>query len=143
MAHLHNLTILSDLRIFFSENDKNRAINAIMRVMEYTMKKTDKAIEMVKYAIKRGIRFDYLLVDSWFTCADFVRLITSRHIKCHLLGMIKLGKTKYHTLTLYISLVYYGGILFGYYLQSSSSTRKIRFSFFSFSIILSLVHSTF
>ena len=67
------------------------------RIKEYTMKKTDKAIEMVKYAIKRGIRFDYLLVDSWFTCADFVRLITSRHIKCHLLGMIKLGKTKYHT----------------------------------------------
>ena len=67
------------------------------RVKERTMKKTDKAIEMVKHAIKRGIRFDYLLVDSWFTCADFVRLITSRHIKCHLLGMIKLGKTKYHT----------------------------------------------
>jgi hypothetical protein len=68
------------------------------RVKEYTMKKTEKAIEMVKYAaIKRGIRFDYLLLDSWFTCADFVRLVTSRHIKCHLLGMIKLGKTKYHT----------------------------------------------
>ena len=60
------------------------------------MKKTDKAIEMVKYAIKRGIRFDYLLVDSWFTCADFVRLIISRRVKCHLLGMIKLGKTMYH-----------------------------------------------
>ena len=28
---------------------------------------------MVKYATKRGIRFDYLLVDSWFTCADFVK----------------------------------------------------------------------
>ena len=67
------------------------------RIKEYTMKKTDKAIDMVKYAIKRGIRFDYLLADSWFTCADFVRLITSRHIKCHLLGMIKQGKTKYHT----------------------------------------------
>ena len=61
------------------------------------MSKIDKAIEMVKYAIKRGIRFDYLLIDSWFTCADFVRLITSRHIKCHLIGMIKLRKTKYHT----------------------------------------------
>ena len=71
--------------------------NVEERIREYTMKKTDKAVEMVKYAIKRGIRFDYLLMDSWFTNADFVRLITSRHIKCHLLGMIKLGKTKYHT----------------------------------------------
>jgi hypothetical protein len=61
------------------------------------MKKTDKAIEMVKYAIKRGIRFDYLLIDSWFTNVSFVRLITSRHIKCNLLGMIKLGKTRYQT----------------------------------------------
>ena len=67
------------------------------RVKEYTMSKIDKAIDMVKYAIKRGVRFDYLLIDSWFTCADFVRLITSRHIKCHLIGMIKLGKTWYHT----------------------------------------------
>ncbi len=67
------------------------------RIDEYKMKKTDKAIEMVKYAIKRGIRFDYLLIDSWFTNADFVRLITSRHIKCNLLGMIKLGKTRYNS----------------------------------------------
>ena len=67
------------------------------RINEYTMKKTDKAIDMVKHAIKRGIRFDYLLMDSWFTNADFVRLITSRHIKCNLLGMIKIGKTRYQT----------------------------------------------
>ena len=79
----------------FSEDHSGEAVEE--RIREYTMKKTDKAIEMVKYAIKRGIRFDYLLVDSWFTNADFVRLITSRHIKCHLLGMIKLGKTKYDT----------------------------------------------
>ena len=79
----------------FSEDHSGEAVEE--RVREYTMKKTDKAIEMVKYAIKRGIRFDYLLVDSWFTNADFVRLITSRHIRCHLLGMIKLCKTKYRT----------------------------------------------
>ena len=79
----------------FTANNTGQSVEE--RIKEYTMSKIDKAIEMVKYAIKRGVRFDYLLVDSWFTCADFVRLITSRHIKCHLLGMIKLGKTKYHT----------------------------------------------
>ena len=79
----------------FAENHAGQAVEA--RVNEYLMKKTDKAIDMVKYAIKRGIRFDYLLVDSWFTSTKFVRLITSRHIKCHLLGMIKLGKTSYAT----------------------------------------------
>ena len=79
----------------YSKDHSGEAVEE--RIKEYTMSKIDKAIEMVKYAIKRGIRFDYLLIDSWFTCADFVKLITSRHIKCHLIGMIKLGKTKYHT----------------------------------------------
>ena len=44
-------------------------------------------------AMERGVRFDYLLVDSWFTNTKRVRFISSRHIKCHLLGMIKLGKS--------------------------------------------------
>ena len=79
----------------YSKDHSGEAVEE--RVKEYTVSKIDKAIEMVKYAIKRGIRFDYLLIDSWFTCADFVSLITSRHVKCHLIGMIKLGKTKYHT----------------------------------------------
>jgi len=79
----------------FSEDHADKAVED--RVREYDMKKTGKAIEMVKYAIKRGIRFDYLLIDSWFTNADFVKLITSRHIRCNLLGMIKIGKTRYQT----------------------------------------------
>lgn len=72
----------------FSENHDGQAIKE--RTDEYLMKKTDKAI-------KRGIRFDYLLVDSWFTNSDFVKLITSRHIHCNLIGMIKIGKTRYQT----------------------------------------------
>ena len=79
----------------YSKDHSGEAVEE--RVREYTMSKIEKAIEMVKHAIKRGVRFDYLLIDSWFTCADFVRLITSRHIKCHLIGMIKIGNTKYHT----------------------------------------------
>lgn len=65
------------------------------RIDEYTQNKIQKAIEMVKRAIKEGIRFDYLLVDSWFTCTDIVRFIKSRHVRCHFLGMIKMAKTKY------------------------------------------------
>ena len=79
----------------YNENHTGQEVGE--RIGEYTMKKTDKAIEMVRYAIRRGIRFDYLLMDSWFTNTDFVRLITSRHIKCNLLGMIKIGKTRYRT----------------------------------------------
>ena len=67
----------------------------IGRINEYTQNKIQKAIDMVKRAIKEGIRFDYLLADSWFTCTDIVRFIKSRHIRCHYLGMIKMSRTRY------------------------------------------------
>lgn len=53
-------------------------------------------IEMIKRIISRKIHFDYILADSWFACAEVIKFVTSRHIKCHYLGMIKIGKTKYH-----------------------------------------------
>ena len=65
------------------------------RIEEYTQKKIQKAIDMVRRAIKEGIRFDYLLSDSWFTCTDIIRFVKSRHVRCHFLGMIKMAKTKY------------------------------------------------
>jgi len=65
------------------------------RIGEYTQSKIQKAIEMVKHAISQGIRFDYLLADSWFTCTEIVKFIKSRHSCCHYLGMVKMAKTKY------------------------------------------------
>jgi len=51
---------------------------------------------MVKRAIRHGIRFDYLLADSWFSNARLMKFIRSRHIGCNYLGMIKINaKTKY------------------------------------------------
>ena len=52
-------------------------------------------ISMIRICITNGVRFDYLLVDSWFTCYQLVAFIKSRRIGCHLLGMIKMGKTNY------------------------------------------------
>lgn len=70
------------------------------REKAYDMSKLELAKEMIKRAIRKGIKFSYVLADSWFTNKDIVRFIHSRHIKCHWLGMIKVGengKTKYHT----------------------------------------------
>lgn len=67
------------------------------RIEDYWKKKTDKLQEMVRRAIKNGIRFDYLLVDSWFTNIPLVKFILSRHIGCHLLGMVRMGNTLYHS----------------------------------------------
>ncbi len=48
-------------------------------IKEYTMKYIDKAIEMVKYAIKRGIHFDYLLLLCGVLCIDLLILYHSCH----------------------------------------------------------------
>jgi len=78
---------------YSKEREDGQAVHK--RIGEYTQNKIEKAIEMVKNAIAEGIRFDYLLADSWFTCTDIIKFIKSRHMYCHYLGMIKMGKTKY------------------------------------------------
>jgi hypothetical protein len=65
------------------------------RVSEYFKTKTEMLIEMIRKAISEGIRFDYLLTDSWFTNFELIKFITTRKIKCFFLGMIKNGKAKY------------------------------------------------
>lgn len=70
------------------------------REQAYDMSKIELAKQMIKRAIRKRIKFRYVLADSWFTNKEIVRFIHSRHVKCHWLGMIKVGengKTKYHT----------------------------------------------
>jgi len=67
------------------------------RKKEYFMSKGKKLIEMVRRAIKAKVRFEYLLVDSWFTCTDLVDFICKCHKQFHLLGMAKMGNIKYAT----------------------------------------------
>jgi len=65
------------------------------RKQEYFTTKIESMLEMVKVAIGKGIMFDYMLVDSWFTCFALVKFVVTRRIGCHLLGMAKMGKTRY------------------------------------------------
>ena len=70
------------------------------REQKYDISKIELAKQMIKRAIRHGIKFSYVLADSWFTNKEIVRFIHSRHIKCYWLGMIKVGeksKTKYNT----------------------------------------------
>ena len=54
-------------------------------------------LDMVKEAIQNNVPFEYLLVDSWFTCTELVDFVYRRYKKFHLLGMAKMGNTKYTT----------------------------------------------
>jgi hypothetical protein len=77
--------------------DRDKESHAAMRKDEYFMSKGVKLIEMVKKAIQAKIKFEYLLVDSWFTCTDLVDFVCKCHKQFHLLGMAKMGNTKYIT----------------------------------------------
>lgn len=65
------------------------------RIKEYDQSKIALMMEMIRRVIKHKIHFDYILADSWFACAEIIKFVTSRHTKCHYLGMIKMGATKY------------------------------------------------
>lgn len=65
------------------------------RVNDYHLSKIESMIKMIRLAITKGIRFDYVLTDSWFTCFELIQFIVTRRICCHFIGMIKMGKTRY------------------------------------------------
>ena len=93
---LYHLTIQIWNKVRVRSDHKESPVEA--RVSEYKQSKIHMMIVMITRAIRKGVRFDYVLADSWFTCSEVIRFIRSRHIKCHYLGMIKIGekgKTKY------------------------------------------------
>lgn len=47
------------------------------------MSKVELAKQMIKRAIRKGIKFKYVLADNWFTNKELVRFTHSRHIKYH------------------------------------------------------------
>lgn len=69
--------------------------NGRERVDDYFLSKINSMINMIRMAISKGLRFDYVLTDSWFTCFELVKFIVTRRIGCHFMGMIKMGKTRY------------------------------------------------
>ena len=79
------------------ERQRNKDSHISKRKNEYFMGKGVKLLEMVKDAIQNKIPFDYLLVDSWFTCTELADFVCRCHKKFHLLGMARMGNTQYVT----------------------------------------------
>jgi hypothetical protein len=90
----YGLTPAQAKKRFSKKRDKSS--KGSERTNDYFLSKIDSMINMIRRAISKGIRFDYVLVDSWFTCFELVKFIVSRRTKCHLIGMIKMGKTRYN-----------------------------------------------
>ena len=89
--------LTSDQRKQRYERERDKESHIAKRKDEYFMSKGKKLLDMVKNAIRNKVPFEYLLVDSWFTCTELVDFACRRHKKFHLLGMAKMGNTKYMT----------------------------------------------
>jgi predicted nucleic acid-binding Zn finger protein len=66
------------------------------RAKEADNTKIESALRMFWRAISQGIKVDYILMDSWFTCEAFIKAV--RRVKkqtVHLIGMYKTPKTKF------------------------------------------------
>ena len=79
------------------ERQRDKDSHISKRKNEYFMGKGGKLLKMVKDAIQNKIPFDYLLVDSWFTCTELADFVCRCHKKFHLLGMARMGNTQYVT----------------------------------------------
>lgn len=71
--------------------------HAAKRADEYFQSKIAMVIEMIKRVIRDGVKFDYVLADSWFVCKELISFCKSRRCKINFLGMIKMGTTQYET----------------------------------------------
>lgn len=76
---------------YSKSSNKDERVN--VRKAEMFESKIGNAIKMLRRAVVEGICFDYLLVDSWLPCTDLLQFISSRHLKCNLISMIKIGET--------------------------------------------------
>jgi predicted nucleic acid-binding Zn finger protein len=69
---------------------------SFVRAKEADQSKITTAIAMFQRAMKLKLKVDYVLMDSWYTCNEFIHAV--RKVKgqvVHLIGMYKIAKTKF------------------------------------------------
>jgi len=69
------------------------------RAKEADATKIESALKMFWRAITQGVKVDYVLMDSWFTCDAFIRAVKKvKKQTVHLIGMYKTPKTRFNYL---------------------------------------------
>lgn len=75
---------------------RNSKTPAAKRKKELWKDKITLSCELISRAVKRGFIPDYVLSDTWFTCAELINKVRSlARGMIHFLGMIKDGKRNY------------------------------------------------
>jgi hypothetical protein len=82
-----------DLKARYSK-PRNESAPGFQRKQTLIDTKVASLISMLKEAFSKGVKAEYLLVDSWFTCEELIRFIFEKPA-IYFLGMCKMGNAKY------------------------------------------------
>ncbi|MFV0506600.1 MAG: hypothetical protein ACK5L5_07815, partial [Bacteroidales bacterium] len=82
----YGLTPSQSKKRFSKKRDKST--KGSERKNDFFLTKIESTINKLRLAIKKGVRFDYVLSDSWFTCFELIEFIKTRRIGCYFIGMM-------------------------------------------------------
>lgn len=75
---------------------RDKTTKSYERSKEVDESKVVSVIKMFKRAVSKGLKIDYVLVDSWFTCDALIEAVISvKNQTIHLIGMYNIVKTKF------------------------------------------------
>jgi len=78
---------------------RQKGIPAWDRAKEADTTKIESALKMFWQAISQGVKVDYVLMDSWFTCDAFIGAVRKvKNQTVHLIGMYKIPRTRFEYL---------------------------------------------
>ena len=80
------------------KKQRERNTHGYQRIKETDISKIDSAILMIKRALKKGFKFEYVITDSWFFSGKLLQAITSLNTQIYLISMAKIGNAKYKVL---------------------------------------------
>ena len=80
------------------KKQRKRNTAGYKRNKETDNSKISSAISMIKRALRSKLKFDYILTDSWFFCANFLQVISSLKENIHMVSMASMGNAKYKML---------------------------------------------
>lgn len=84
-----------DLRRQFNKRRQSGS-HSSDRAKETDESKISVMLKMFKRAISHGLKVDYVLVDSWFTCEALINAVAGVKNQCvHLIGMYKIARTQF------------------------------------------------
>lgn len=80
-----------ELKAQFSKTRHSKSAG-YQRASEVSIDKISVALKMIKRCIKKWLKVDYVLADSWFICEKFIKGIKDINPKLHIIGLMKMNR---------------------------------------------------